>query len=150
MEYNAQDLSAEDLARMLDGFCNTGHNGELGLVHHATGDRWLEYRLPWREDLVGETGSGRIAPSVLYSLLDSAGALLPFFVLHRMVAYPTLEFRVDHYRLPEPGKDLIVRGESAKMTEDISFVRGIVHEGDPADPVAVGNGTFMAVRQLKK
>ncbi len=150
MNYNAQDITAADFERMLDGFCNTGHNGELGLVHQASGDRWLEYRLPWREDLVGEPGSGRIAPSVLFSLLDSSGALLPFLVLKRMVAYPTLEFRVDHYRLPEPRKDLIVRGQSAKITEDLSFVRAIVHEGDPDDPVAVGNGAFMAVRQLKK
>jgi acyl-coenzyme A thioesterase PaaI-like protein len=150
MDYNSQEISADQFERMLDGFCNTGHNGELGLVHVGMGDRWLEYRLPWREDLVGETGSGRIAQSVLYSLLDSSGALLPFLVLKRMVAYPTLEFRVDHYRLPEPGKDLVVRGESAKLTEDLSFVRAVVHEGDPDDPVAVGNGAFMAVRQLKK
>ena len=149
MEYNRQEISADDYQRMLDGFCNTGHNGELGLIHHGTGEDWLEYRLPWKEDLVGEPGSGRIATSVIYSLLDSSGALLPFFVLKRMVPYPTLEFRVDHYRQPQPRKDVIVRGISAKLTPDISFVRGIAHEGDPEDPIAVGNGTFMSVKQLK-
>jgi acyl-coenzyme A thioesterase PaaI-like protein len=150
MDYNSQSIAAEDYARMQDVFCNTGHNGELGLVYEGTGPGWLEYRLPWKETLVGEPGSGRIAPSVIYSLLDSSGALLPFYVLGRMVPYPTLQFRVDHYRQPEPGQDLIVRGVSERLTPDISFVRAIAHEGDPDDPVAIANGTYMSVRQLKK
>lgn len=134
---------------MLGIFCELGHNGEIGLTYSDRGPDWLEYRLPWKEELT--VRDGRIASSVIYSLLDSAAALLPFLVKGTDAApYPTLELRVDHYRQPTPGKDLVVTGKSEKMTPDISFTKSVVHEGDPADPVAIGIGTFMSVKAFKE
>lgn len=133
---------------MLEIFCGLGHNAEIGLEYVDRGPDWLEYRLPWKEELVGR--DGKIASSVIYSVLDSSAALLPFLVQGVDAApYPTLELRVDHYRQPTPGKALVVVGKSEKMTPDISYTRSVVHEGDPDDPVAVGIGTFMSVKALK-
>jgi acyl-coenzyme A thioesterase PaaI-like protein len=142
-------ITAGDLAETLKVFCGFGHNAEVGLEYVDHGADWMEYRVAWKEELVGVPGSGRIAPSVIYSVLDSACALLPFVVSGRMIVCPTLQLRVDHYRPPTPGADIIVRGHSELLTQDISFTRAIVHEGDPDDPVAVSNGTFMSIKGFK-
>ena len=50
----------------------------------------------------------------------------------------------DYMRAAEPGRTVIGRGECYKLTRTIAFIRGIAHDGDPADPVAHVTGTFMA------
>jgi len=38
---------------------------------------------------------------------------------------------------------VIGRGECYRLTRRVAFVRGMAHEGDPADPIAHVAGTFM-------
>ena len=149
MSNKTDTINAGSLDDTIAVFCSYGHNAEIGLVYVDRGADWMEYRLPWKAELVGEPGSDRIAQSVLYSMLDASCALLPYVVAGRMIVAPTLELRVDHFRKPAPRADLVFRGMSLKLTPDISFTRGIAHEGNPDDPVAVANGTFMSIKSLK-
>jgi acyl-coenzyme A thioesterase PaaI-like protein len=41
------------------------------------------------------------------------------------------------------GNRIIGRGECYAVTRSVGFVRGIAHDGDPADPVANIAATFM-------
>lgn len=149
MSNNKETTFAGSLDDTIGVFCGYYHNATLGLTYVDRGANWIEYRVPWQEQLVGDPGSRRIAHSVIYSALDASCALLPYVVAGRMIVCPTLELRVDHFRAPEPERDLIFRATSLKLTPDISFTRAIAHEGDPDDPVAVANGTFMAVKSSK-
>lgn len=137
--------SLDDTIRVFTGVY---HNAALGLTYVDRGADWMEYRIDWKPDLEGEPGSGIIAPSVIYSALDASCALLPYVVSGRMIVCPTLELRVDHLRRPTPRGGLVFRGMSLKLTPDISYTRAIAHEGDPDDPVAIANGTFMSIKSF--
>lgn len=148
MSEQTDTVTAGSLEDTLRVFCGHFHNAAIGLTYVDHGPDWMEYRVAWKPELVAEAGSDRISSSVIYSALDASCALLPYVVTGRMIPAPTLELRVDHFRRPAPRKNLIFRGTSLKLDANISFTRAIAHEGDPDDPVAVANGTFMPVESL--
>ena len=121
-----------------------GHGGWLGLQYHAHGEDWVELALPWREDLVGIDGAGVLASGPIISLMDNATSMSVWTRSGKFVPHATLDLRVDYMRAARPGNTVIGRGECYKLTRTISFIRGIAHDGDPADPVAHVIGTFMA------
>lgn len=121
-----------------------GHGGWLGLQYHAHGEDWVELALPWREDLVGIDGAGVLASGPIISLMDNATSMSVWTKSGNFVPHATLDLRVDYMRAARPGNTVIGRGECYKLTRTISFIRGIAHDGDPADPVAHVIGTFMA------
>lgn len=121
-----------------------GHGGWLGLRYHAHGENWVELALPWREELVGIDGAGVLASGPIISLMDNATSMSVWTRCGRFVPHATLDLRVDYMRAARPGNTVIGRGECYKLTRTISFIRGIAHDGDPADPVAHVAGTFMA------
>lgn len=121
-----------------------GHGGWLGLRYHAHGENWVELALPWREELVGIDGAGVLASGPIISLMDNATSMSVWTRCGQFVPHATLDLRVDYMRAARPGNTVIGRGECYKLTRTISFIRGIAHDGDPADPVAHVAGTFMA------
>lgn len=133
------------LDQALDAFVSAGHNKALGLRPTGHGDGWIEMWLPWSPMLAAAPGGDRVAPGLLYSLLDSVCSMTPWAKLGRFAPSPTLDLRVDYLRPPAPNADLFARGECHKVTPQLAMARGIVHEGDPADPVAQCTGSFMFV-----
>lgn len=121
-----------------------GHGGWLGLQYHAHGEDWVELALPWREELVGIDGAGVLASGPIISLMDNATSMSVWTRSGTFVPHATLDLRVDYMRAAKPGNAVIGRGECYKLTRTISFIRGVAHDGDPADPVAHVTGTFMA------
>ncbi|NBW75360.1 MAG: PaaI family thioesterase [Sphingomonadaceae bacterium] len=121
-----------------------GHGGWLGIRYHDHGENWVELSLPWREDLVGIDGKGVLASGPIISLMDNATSMSVWTMTGQFVPHATLDLRVDYMRAASPGQTVIGRGECYKLTRTISFIRGIAHDGDPADPVAHVIGTFMA------
>ena len=121
-----------------------GHGGWLGLTYHAHGEDWVELSLPWREELVGIDGAGVLASGPIISLMDNATSMSVWTRSGKFVPHATLDLRVDYMRAARPGNTVIGRGECYKLTRTISFIRGVAHDGDPADPVAHVIGTFMA------
>lgn len=137
--------ASADLDAALQMFVSYGHNAALGLLPIGHGDGWIEFRLPWKPELAETAGGDRVAPGLLYSLLDSACSMTPWAKLGYFAPSPTLDLRVDYLRAPAPCADLIARGVCHTITPHLALTRGIVHEGDPANPVAQCTGSFMFV-----
>ncbi|QYU71098.1 PaaI family thioesterase [Leptolyngbya sp. 15MV] len=111
----------------------------------AHDDDWVELALPWREDLVGETGSGVLASGPIISLMDMAAGMSIWSASGRFQAVATLDLRVDYMRPARPRAAVNGRVQCYRMTRSAAFVRGIAHDGDADDPVAHVAGVFMTI-----
>lgn len=120
-----------------------GHGGALGIDYHDHGPDWAELALPYDEKLVGMVESGIIASGPIVSLMDMATSLAIWLRLGRFRHQATMDLRVDYLRPATPQRTIYGRGECYRTTRSIGFVRGLAHDGDPADPVAHVSGTFM-------
>ncbi len=132
-----------DPKRFLEFVRNVGHGGAIGIGYHDHGADWAELSLPYSEELVGVAESGVLASGPIISLMDMATSLSIWIRLGRFRHQATLDLRVDYLRPARPGQTIIGRGECYGVTKSIGFVRGLAHDGDPADPVAHVSGTFM-------
>lgn len=122
-----------------------GHGGFLGLGYRAHGDDWIELALPWREDLVGVEDTGVLASGPIITLLDNATSMSVWVKSGRFRPQVTLDLRIDYVRAAAPRKTVVARAECYRITRSAAFVRGLAHDGDPADPVAHAAGVFMAM-----
>ena len=120
-----------------------GHGGRLGIAYHAHGPDWVELKLPWDEDLVGDVRRSVIASGPIVTLMDMATSFSGWLKRGTFVPHATLDLRVDYLRPARKGQTVIGRGECYRLSRAISFVRGQAHDGDPDDPVAHVAGTFM-------
>lgn len=135
------------IAQLMNG---RGHGGFVGLRYVDHGDDWIEIALPWRADLVGVPdigvpNSGVLASGPIITLLDNATSMSVWVKNGAFRAQATLDLRLDYVRAATPGKTVIARAECYRMTRSAAFVRGLAHDGDPADPVAHAAGVFMTV-----
>ena len=130
------------VARMMNG---RGHGGFIGLRYVTHGDDWIEVALPWRADLVGVPETGVLASGPIITLLDNATSLSVWVKSGAFRPQATLDLRLDYVRAATPGKTVIARAECYRLTRSAAFVRGLAHDGDPADPVAHAAGVFMTV-----
>ncbi|HYG30968.1 MAG TPA: PaaI family thioesterase [Allosphingosinicella sp.] len=124
-----------------------GHGGALGIAYRGHGEDWAELVLPYDDKLIGVVESGIIASGPMISLMDMATSLAIWIRLGRFRHQATLDLRVDYLRPAVPGRDIVGRGECYRTTRSVGFVRGLAHDGDPADPVAHVSGTFMFTDQ---
>lgn len=124
-----------------------GHSGALGILYHDHGPDWVELALDYDEKLIGVTETGVIASGPIISLMDMATSTAIWVKLDRFRHQATLDLRVDYLRPATPGKTIIGRGECYRVTRSVGFVRGLAHDGDPADPVAHVAATFMFTEQ---
>jgi uncharacterized protein (TIGR00369 family) len=120
-----------------------GHGGALGIDYLGHGEDWAELVLPYDEKLIGVAESGIIASGPIISLMDMATSLAIWIRLGRFRHQATLDLRIDYLRPATPGRTIVGRGECYRTTKSVGFVRGLAHDGDPADPVAHVGGTFM-------
>lgn len=119
------------------------HPAALGFRLDAVDDDGVTLALTWREDLVGDAASGVLAGGVVSSLLDHACGMAVWTALDAFQPIATLDMRIDYMRAAEPGRDVLARATTYRLTRSIAFVRGIAHDGDPDDPVAAVQAAFM-------
>lgn len=131
-----------DPSRFFDGGAR-GHGGALGIGYQAHGPDWAELTLPYDEKLIGDRVSGVIASGPILTLMDMATSVSIWLKVGSFRPQATLDLRVDYLRPATPHKTVIGRGECYRITRSIAFVRGMAHDGDPADPLAHVAGTFM-------
>lgn len=103
-------------------------------------------RLPWREDIVGDPDTGVIAGGVVTTLLDHVCGLAVTSYWPDRIPTATLDLRIDYMRAAAPRAAVIGEAHCYKITRSIAFVRATAHDGDPDDPVATAQGTFMLNR----
>ncbi len=124
-----------------------GHPGWLGMAYHAHGPDWVELKLPWREDLIGQPGMPVLASGPIISLMDMASGLSIWTTLGALRPYATLDLRVDYQRPARERAAVIGHAQCYKTTRSAAFVRGVAHDGDPDDPVAQIAGVFMSIER---
>lgn len=122
-----------------------GHSGFVGMRYCGHGDDWIEIAFDWRADLVGDPETGVLASGPIISLLDNATSMAVWTRTGRFTPQVTLDLRVDYTRAAVPGRAIVARAECYQLRRTMAFVRGIAHDGDPADPVAHAAGIFMLV-----
>jgi uncharacterized protein (TIGR00369 family) len=120
-----------------------GHIVALGLRHVAHGDDWCELALDYDRRLVSDATSGILASGPIVSLMDTAAGFAVWIRRGRFAAQATLDLRLDYLRPSRPGAPVTGRAECYRLTRRIAFVRGVAHDGDPADPIAHLAGTYM-------
>lgn len=126
-------------------FFRGGHTGWLGLEYAGHGDDWVELKLPWREDLIGEDDRHVLASGPIVSLMDMASGMAIWQTTGVFTPVATLDLRVDYQRPAREKSAVWGRVECYRTTRSAAFVRGIAHDGDENDPVAHIAGVFMQV-----
>jgi uncharacterized protein (TIGR00369 family) len=135
--------SGFDPERFISYASRVGHGGALGIIYVGHGADWVELALDYDRKLVGVAETGIIASGPIVSLMDMATSMAIWVKLDRFRHQATLDLRVDYLRPAIPGRRISGRGECMGVTRSVGFVRGLAHDGDPADPVAHVTGTFM-------
>ncbi|HWI87049.1 MAG TPA: PaaI family thioesterase [Sphingomonas sp.] len=120
-----------------------GHIVALGLRYVAHGDDWCEMALDYDRRLVSDATSGILASGPIVSLMDTVAGIAVWVRRGEAAAQATLDLRIDYLRPSKPGSAVVGRAECYRLTKRIAFVRGVAHDGDPADPVAHLAGTYM-------
>lgn len=134
-----------DPERMGSMIFERAHPGWLGLEFHEKGANWVELKLPWREDLVGDPDFPVLASGPIVSLLDMAGGMCIWTTNRVFKPVATLDLRVDYQRPARDHAAVYGRTECYRLTRSAAFVRGFAHDGDPEDTVATMVGVFMTI-----
>jgi uncharacterized protein (TIGR00369 family) len=121
-----------------------GHGAALGIDYLAHGDDWTELVLPYGEHLIADLETGVIASGAIVSLMDMATSMAIWVKRNSFAPQATVDLRIDYLRPARPAQSIIGRGECYRITRNIAFVRGVAHDGDPADPLAHVAGTFIS------
>ena len=140
LDWGNQPFAADKVAALM---CERAHAAFVGMHYHAHGADWIELALPWRADLAGNAETGVFASGPIISLLDNATSMSVWCRGGAFRPQATLDLRVDYMRAATRGATVIGRGECYQIKRSVAFVRGIAHDGDPADPIAHVVGTFM-------
>ncbi len=129
-----------DLAGFMARALGAGHSTMLGIRYHAQGEDWAELALD-PSDVSGD-GAGGLAFGPLATLLDMACGSSIAVRAGRFRPRATLDLRIDRLRQPVAGRTLIGHCICPRDDEDIAYVHGYAHDGDPRDPIALVAGTF--------
>ncbi|GMU10654.1 PaaI family thioesterase [Corallococcus caeni] len=121
------------------------HNHALALRLEEVGASDATVVMPYADVLVGNPETGVVAGGAVTTLIDAASGTAVMAALDAFAAIVTLDLRIDYLRPARPGLPLTARAECYKVTRLVAFVRALVHQGDPAMPVASSQGTFMRV-----
>jgi uncharacterized protein (TIGR00369 family) len=142
-DHRRPETTGFDPKRFTSYASRVGHGGALGIIYVDHGPDWVELALDYAEKLVGVTETGIVASGPIVSLMDMATSMAIWVRLDSFRHQATLDLRVDYLRPAIPGRRITGRGECIGVTRSVGFVRGLAHDGDPADPVAHVAGTFM-------
>ena len=138
--YALESLFGPGISEMVN---HTPHALYLGLQVVETGPGFAVFRLPYREELIGDPGRRVVFGGAITSLLDHASGLAVACALDELRAIATIDLRVDYLRAAAPGLDLYGRSECYRVTRNVAFVRALAYETTVDDPFASCLGTFM-------
>lgn len=99
--------------------------------------------LPARPDWLGDPVRGLMHPGALTVLADSACGLAVGSTVEKRIPFATLDLRMDYLRPAGPDRDTHCEAECYRLSRSVAFTRARVFQDDPAEPIAVAQGTFM-------
>ncbi len=138
------DAFLSDLLPQLAG--GAAHTHALGFAYEGLdGDR-VRIRVPYRDDLVGDPGTGVLAGGLVTTLLDHVGGLAIWVALKEFQPIATLDLRVDYMRAAVPGRALLAEARCYHLTHSIGFVRAWAFEDRIDDPVAAAQSVYVITR----
>lgn len=133
-------MTADELQHFL--VTRVPHNDALGIrVRHCSAGR-LSFELPYDPELVGNPVTGEMHEGTLTVLLDGCCGSVPLTVLDELRRTATLDLRLDFLRRARAGVGILCEAWCLSVTDHVATVRGLAHDGDSSDPVAVATGTF--------
>jgi uncharacterized protein (TIGR00369 family) len=118
------------------------HTRELGLEVVSVDPPEVRMRLPWRDELLGNTVQGLVHGGVLTMLLDTVCGSAVLCGLPAPEVCPTLDLRVDHYRPALAGKPIMAEARVLRVTNAMVFTEGTLWQ-EPGRPIARGIGNFV-------
>ncbi len=127
-------------AQIIEG---TPYMKAIGATLDRVGEDGVTMRLPYREDLIGDSESRVIASGVVTALLDNGCGMAVWEAINEFKPIATLDLRIDYMRPARPGADLLVTAKCYKLTRSIGFVRAFAYEDSPDDPVAAAQSAFI-------
>ncbi|WP_051278052.1 PaaI family thioesterase [Solimonas flava] len=119
------------------------HMAECGMQVGALSADAAVLILPWREDWLGDSESGRINPGVITVLVDSAAGLAVLARVGQREPIATLDLRMDYLRPAFRGAAVHCRTSCFRLTQSIAFVRATVWQHDEGQPIASAQLVFM-------
>lgn len=119
------------------------HGRLLGLRVAGAGTDTIEAVLPYRPELIGNPWSDAVHGGAVTTMIDQTSGAAASLSSAPPSVVATLDLRVDYLRPARPGAALRAVAQAYRVTERIVFVRCLVHDGDPAQPLAIGMSTFM-------
>ncbi|WP_417517396.1 PaaI family thioesterase [Minwuia sp.] len=99
-------------------------------------------RLPWQEELVGDTEGRILHGGAITTLIDSACGYALFAYLEALGDIATLDLRIDYLKPALPDQDVFARAEVYRTTKSIAFLRASAYQTE-GDPIANAVATFM-------
>lgn len=99
--------------------------------------------LPARADWLGDRERMLMHPGAITVLADSCCGLAVGTSLDADNTYATLDLRMDYLRPATPERDVICEAHCYRLTRSVAFVRAEAHQGDPDQPVAAAQASFM-------
>lgn len=128
----------------------TPHARLLGMKFVAVDKGKSTLRLPYSQKFIGNPKTRVLHGGAITTVLDQALGLAAISGYDTLTSVATLNLSIDYMRAAEPGKGIIATANCYKVTRHIAFVRGIAHDGDEDNPVAMAQATFMATRANTK
>lgn len=123
---------------------------ELGIEFVSIDIGRATLRLPYSHKLSGHPKTRVIHGGAVTTLLDQASGLAAVSAFDPICPVATLNLSIDYMRAAEPGKTIIAQASCYKVTRDIAFIRGVAHDGDEDDPIAICQATFMSAPKDSK
>ena len=106
----------------------------------------LTLKLPYCDEIIGNTESRVIHGGALTTLMDTACGFAAITALKEPGICPTLDLRIDYMCPAEPGLDVFGKAEAYRVTNNVVVARGIAYHKDcQQQPIAHCTASFMRI-----
>ena len=143
---NLSNMSQNNIAEMAERLLTVvPHCQELDISLVSADAEGVEFVMPFNPALEANPGSGIMHSGAITTLLDTVSVTTVLTCLPEPEPCPTLDLRIDHLAMPEPGKAVHAFAEAYHVTRSVVFTRGYAFHTDRNKPFVHAIGTFMRV-----